>query len=112
MADHDGSYTEVAPLLPPRTPNQSSVAEAGTMSRMNLAITTPRHRGGLMLSSKTQLDRWKNLLDRRQSPRQLNIEEEQEDSEVQEKSRGRERALSKEFKEFLSSHGIEAEGYV
>ena len=81
------------------------------MSPMSLAITTPRHRGGLMLSSRTQLDRWKNLLDSQQSPRQLNIEEEQEDGdEVQEKSKGRERALSEEFKEFLSSHGMEAEG--
>ena len=80
------------------------------MSPMSLAITTPRHRGGLMLSSRTQLDRWKNLLDSQQSPRQLNIEEEQETGEVQEKSKGRERALSEEFKEFLSSHGMEAEG--
>ena len=111
MPDQDGSYTEVAPPLPPRTPNPSSVAEAGTMSPMSLAITTPKHWGGLMLSSRTQLDSWKNLLDSQHSPRQINIEEELEGGdEVQEKSKGRERALSEEFKEFLSSHGMEAEG--
>ena len=111
VPDHDGSYTEVAPPLPPRTPNPASVAEASAMSPMSLAITTPRHRGGLMLSSRTQLDRWKNLLDSQQSPRQLNIEEDPEDGEeIKEKSKGRERALSEEFKEFLSSHGMEAEG--
>ena len=106
IPDHDGSYTEIAPPLPPRTPNPASVA---AMSPITMAITTPRHRGGLMLSSRTQLDRWKNLLDSQQSPNQQNIEEEQEDGEMQEKRKGRERALSEEFKEFLSSQGMEAE---
>ena len=111
VPDHDGSYTEVAPPLPPRTPNPASVTEAATMSPISLAISTPRHRGGLMLSSRTQLDRWKTLLDSQQSPRQpqLNIgDEESVDNGVQGNKSGRERALSEEFKEFLSSQGMEA----
>ena len=38
------------------------------MSPTTLAITTPRHRGGLMMCSKTQLERWRLLLDTQQSP--------------------------------------------
>jgi len=118
LPDHDGSYTElVPPPLPPRTPNPSSTS-ADTMSPMSLAITTPRNRGGLMLCSKTQLDRWKMLLDSQQSPcqpHQYNEDEPEELGPERERQRSRSgayrnRSLSSEFKDFLASHGMEAAG--
>ena len=121
LPDHDGSYTELAPPLPPRTPNPSTTL-AETMSPMSLAITTPRNRGGLMLCSNTQLDRWKMLLDSQQSPCQPHQynEDEPEESEEQlgqererQRSRSgayRNRSLSSEFKDFLASQGMEAAG--
>ena len=139
LPDHDGSYTAAAPPLPPRTPNpanQSTVtssstitsqqsvvqeaAETETMSPISLAITTPRHRGGLMLCSRTQLDRWRLLLDSQQSPCQpqhYNEDEPEEGGEVADADpdrvrasagANRNRSLSSEFKEFLASHGMEA----
>ena len=138
LPDHDGSYTAAAPPLPPRTPNpanqstvtssstitsQQSVQEAAeteTMSPISLAITTPRHRGGLMLCSRTQLDRWRLLLDSQQSPCQpqhYNEDEPEEGGEVADADpdrvrasagANRNRSLSSEFKEFLASHGMEA----
>ena len=120
IPDHDGSYITEAPPLPPRTPNPMS--SSGTMSPMSLAITTPRHRGGLMLCSKTQLDRWKLIMDTQQSPCQpqhynedepeeTGVDEDRDEAagvEEDEVKMSRNRSLSNEFKEFLSSHGMEA----
>ena len=118
--DHDGSYSAPAPPLPPRTPNPATTT-ADTMSPMSLAITTPRNRGGLMLCSNTQLDRWKMLLDSQQSPchpPQYNEDEPEEPEELgRERQRSRSeasgnsrnsRSLSSEFKDFLASQGMEA----
>jgi len=115
IPDHDGSYSSEAPPLPPRTPNPLS-NPSEVLSPTTLAITTPRHRGGLMMCSKTQLERWRVLLDSQQSPCQPQHynEDEPEDSDVgDQKVRSksgayRDRSLSCEFKEFLASHGMEA----
>merc|ERR1719270_674214 len=57
IPDHDGSYSISAPPLPPRTPNPNAISPGSVMSPgTSLAITTPRHRGGLMLCSRGQLD--------------------------------------------------------
>jgi len=69
-----------------------------------------------MMCSKTQLERWRVLLDSQQSPCQPQHynEDEPEDSDVgDQKVRSksgayRDRSLSCEFKEFLASHGMEA----
>ena len=116
-ADLDGSYSAPAPPLPPRTPNPATTT-ADTMSPMSLAITTPRNRGGLMLCSNTQLDRWKMLLDSQQSPcqpPQYNEDEPEEPAELdRERPRSKSgparnsRSLSSEFKDFLASQGMEA----
>merc|ERR1712098_391314 len=97
IPDHDGSYSSEAPPLPPRTPNPLS-NPSEVLSPTTLAITTPRHRGGLMMCSKTQLERWRVLLDSQQSPCQPQHynEDEPEDSDVGDQ------------KEFLASHGMEA----
>ena len=71
-----------------------------------------------MLCSNTQLDRWKMLLDSQQSPchpPQYNEDEPEEPEELdRERERSRSgtsrnsRSLSSEFKDFLSSQGMEA----
>ena len=116
--DHDGSYSSLAPPLPPRTPNPCSTSASTVMSPMSLAISTPRNRGGLMLCSNTQLDRWKTLLDSQQSPcqpHQYNEDEPEQPGLERERQRSlsgtvRNRSLSSEFKEFLASHGMQPEG--
>ena len=105
--DQDGSYLAPAPPLPPRTPNPATTT-ADTMSPMSLAITTPRNRGGLMLCSNTQLDRWKMLLDSQQSPCHPPQYNEDEPEEPESQRSRNSRSLSSEFKDFLASQGMEA----
>ena len=116
IPDHDGSYSISAPPLPPRTPNPNAISPGSVMSPgTSLAITTPRHRGGLMLCSRGQLDKWRMLLDSQQSPCQPHQynEDEPEEATVDQDNitsdNQRTRALSAEFKEFLASHGMEAD---
>ena len=50
ILDHDGSYSISSPPLPPRTTNPNAISPTSVMSPgTRLAITTPRHWGGLML---------------------------------------------------------------
>ena len=97
---------------------------------MTQAITTPRSRGGVMVCSNTQLDRWNMLLDQ-QSPCQpcsYNEDEPGGDTscdtsisslvnngghldcsrERDKDGAYRHRSLSTEFKAFLAEHGMEA----
>jgi len=134
--DLDGSYC--APPLPPRTPAPLIRSKDflcpntpnSKLSPMTEAITTPRSRGGLMVCSSSQLDRWTRLLDNQQSPCQPHSYNEDEpsgdtssdsisslvcDGEHMSCARARDkhgayrdRSLSDEFKHFMSEHGMEA----
>jgi len=133
--DLSGSYS--APPLPPRTPAPAirskdflSPNTPPPVSPMTQAITTPRSRGGVMVCSSTQLDRWNMLLNSQQSPCQPHSYNEDEPSSSCNSSisslvsqedlagcsrheRGkdsvyRRRSLSTEFKAFLAEHGMEA----
>jgi len=90
--DLDGSYT--APPLPPRTPAPAVASPATLPSPMARAISTPRHRGGLLLCSSSQLDRWSSLLDSQQSPCQPSKYNEDEPAGADE--------LSTQFRSFLA----------
>jgi len=138
IEDLSGSYCESAPPLPPRTPAPSLRTKeflspgtpASKLSPMTKAITTPRNRGGVMVCSNTQLDRWNMLLDQ-QSPCQPCTYNEDEPSgdtscdssisslvsdsghsdccrEREKDGAYRNRSLSTEFKAFLADHGMEA----
>jgi len=124
--DLSGSYCEGAPPLPPRTPAPSlSTAEflspcapvpTTVLSPMTQAITTPRSRGGVMVCSRTQLDRWNILLGEPSPCQPFGYNEDEPDCDSVEQSgcRRREkdgvyrdRSLSEEFRAFLSEHGME-----
>jgi len=124
--DLSGSYCEGAPPLPPRTPAPSlSNAEflspcapvpTTVLSPMTQAITTPRSRGGVMVCSRTQLDRWNILLGEPSPCQPFGYNEDEPDCDSVEQSgcRRREkdgvyrdRSLSEEFRAFLSEHGME-----
>eukprot|EP00090_Calanus_glacialis_P006331 TRINITY_DN14945_c0_g1_i1.p1 TRINITY_DN14945_c0_g1~~TRINITY_DN14945_c0_g1_i1.p1 ORF type:complete len:804 (-),score=232.86 TRINITY_DN14945_c0_g1_i1:219-2630(-) len=138
--DLSGSYCEGAPAppLPPRTPAPavrskeflSPGSPASKMSPMTQAITTPRSRGGVMVCSNTQLDRWNMLLDQQSPCQPCSYNEDEPGGETgcdtsisslvsngvhsacsreREKDGAyRHRSLSTEFKAFLAEHGMEA----
>jgi len=124
--DLSGSYCEGAPPLPPRTPAPSlSTGEflspcapvpTKVMSPMTQAITTPRSRGGVMVCSRTQLDRWNIMLGEPSPCQPYEYNEDEPECESVEQTgcrrRGkdgvyRDRSLSEEFRAFLSEHGME-----
>jgi len=124
--DLSGSYCEGAPPLPPRTPAPSlttgeflspyAPVSTTVMSPMTQAITTPRSRGGVMVCSRTQLDRWNIMLGEPSPCQPYEYNEDEPECEVVEQTACRmrekdgvyrDRSLSEEFRAFLSEHGME-----
>jgi len=131
--DLNGSYC--APPLPPRTPAPSNRSGeflspapplSCVLSPMTQAITTPRSRGGVMVCSSSQLDRWNLLLGQNSpcQPQQYNEDEPESESDSsisdsmtrhqagcrrrEKEGVYRDRSLSDEFRAFLADHGMEA----